>query len=489
MLRRRWKPDDLVCEVILIAALFAAGVAPASAAEPTASRIDAAVLLQFPAHPHTGMSVSIVHHGQVVYSKGYGYRDDGTPDRFIPKDQNYYGMPFARPASGRVKADARTIYQIGSVTKQFTAAAILLLAERHELALDDALGKYAPEFSDPKLTLRALLTQRSGLPDFNTLGFLQRVLPLAKRRDGSFDNRRISRELAALPRHFAPGVRYEYSNSNYFVLGTVIERVGRQPLGEFLTANIFRPLGMNRTAFATTAATDDVAIGYRVDESGAIRRAYPWNIAWLGGAGAMTSTVEDLARWNAALEAHRILQAGSVAQMWHGLDAGRGQGLYAMGWIVDALGSHRYLWHNGQVGGFHALNVIFPDDDLAFTILANNQDARPEFLLPGIASLYVTVSGLDSVFPRSGIVLIEASAAVGLGAMAIAIVAIFTLKRFVAAGALAVLLALVAGFMLSIVIGFAFAGIVALLPTGAYILAAQFIPKRTLPPKKLRAGS
>jgi CubicO group peptidase (beta-lactamase class C family) len=332
------------------------------------------------------------------------------------------------------------------------------------------------------LTLRMLLLQRSGLPDLNTLAFLQRVRPLARRSDGSPDGQRVNREIAALPRDFPPGTRFEYSSSNYFVLGTIVERITREPLGKFLAAKIFGPLGMTRTAYATTAAADDVAIGYRTDESAAVRRAYPWDLAWLGGAGAMTSTVEDLARWNVALLAHRVLQPASLAQMWHGLHTDRGQGSYAMGWIEDALGSHRYLWHNGQVGGFHALNVIFPDDGLAFAVLTNNQDARPEYLLPGIAALYFPVSGLDRMLPHSGVVLIQASLAVAIGALAIAIVAIVALKRFIIAGVFAALLALAAGFLLPTIVGFVWAGLAALVPTAGYVLAVRFIPRKKTPP-------
>lgn len=469
---------------LALVAVLGALIGAAPASEPSGAAIDSAVLANFPKNPHTSMSVSIVHDGRVVYAKGFGYRDDGTPDRFIAKDQNYYGLPFARARSGRMKADARTIYAIGSVSRQFTAAAILLLNERGRLRLDDAVAEYVPDVKTPNLTLRMLLNQRSGLPDMNTLAFMQRVRPLARRSDGTFDMQRVAKEIAALPRDFAPDANFEYSTSNYFVLGAIVERVAHEPLAAFFEENILRPLGMTRTAYGKPAAVDDVAIGYRLEEGGAIRRAYPWDLAWLGGAGALTSTVEDLARWNTALLSHRILTPASLAQMWRGADAGRGQGSYAMGWIEDALGSHRYLWHNGEVGGFHALNVIFPGDDLAFTLLANNQDERPEFLLPGIAALFFPVSGLDRILPRSGKVLVEASAAVGLGALAIAVVAIATLRRFIVGGIISALLALVLGFFLPTIAGFVWAGILALLPIAAYLAAVRFIPKVIAPPPK-----
>jgi hypothetical protein len=129
--------------------------------------------------------------------------------------------------------------------------------------------------------------------------------------------------------------------------------------------------------------------------------------------------------------------------------------------------------------------VIFPGNDLAFAVLTNNQDAKPEYLIPGIASLYFPVSGLDRILPHSGVVLIEASAAVAIGALAIAIVAIVTLKRFILAAVPLAALALVAGFFLPSVVGFVWAGVAALVPTAAYVLAVRFIPKRAVVPKKV----
>jgi CubicO group peptidase (beta-lactamase class C family) len=479
MIIRRCSPYGLARTAMLLFALFANGLGAAAAAEPTTAAIDAVI----PKQPRAGFSLSIVHSGKTVFTKGYGVRDEGTPDKFIPEDHNYYAEVWRRTAAPKAPADPRTIYAIGSVTKQFTAAAILLLSERHQLTLDDPVSRYAPEFADANLTLRMLLNMRSGLADLNTLTFVQRVRPQARRPDGSFDEARIDREIAALPRHFSPGARFEYSNSNYYVLGTIVERITHQSLGQFLAGNVFAPLGMTRTTFAAAAAADDVAVGYRVDVKNVLYRAYPWDLVWLGGAGAMTSTVEDLGKWNVALFAHRILHPSSLAEMWHGMDSGAGQGSYAMGWIEDALGAHRYLWHNGEVGGFHAINVIFPGNDLGFAILTNNQDAKPEYLIPGIASLYFPVNGLDRI-PHSGIVLVEASLAVGIGALAIAIVAIVTLRRFILPGIAAGLFALAAGFFLPTILGFVLAGIVALVPTAAYLLAVRFIPKPPVVPKK-----
>lgn len=482
MLRTTRKQLGLVGALVALA--IAASSAIAIAADPASSAIDAAARFDFPPKPHSGFSLAIVHGDRVTYENAFGYRDDGTPDRFIPIDHDYYGTNVKRASAARALADPRTIYAIGSVTKQFTAAALLLLVERHQVGLDDAVHRYAPEFISPALTIRMLLNQRSGLPDFNSLEFVKRVRPHAKRADGSIDELLVSREIARLPVHFPPGAQFEYSNSNYFVLGTIVERIAHQPLGTFLSSNVFGPLGMSRTAYAGTAASDDVAVGYRLDDKNVVRRAYPWDLAWLGGAGAMTSTVTDLARWNVALLGHRVLTAASLAQMWHGIDAGRGQGAYAMGWIEDSLGTHRYLWHNGEVGGFHALNVIFPSDDLAFTLLANNQDAKLEYLLPKLGALYFPVRGLDAILPHSAVVLIEASLAVALGALAIGIVAIVTFRRFVIIGVVAALLAFVLGFFMPTIVGFLWGGLIALVPVGIYLLALR-LPTRTPPAKRV----
>jgi CubicO group peptidase (beta-lactamase class C family) len=208
-------------------------------------------------------------------------------------------------------------------------------------------------------------------------------------------------------------------------------------------------------------------------------------LPWLGGAGAMTSTVEDLARWDIALLSGRVLTPTSLAAMWHGVDVGPGQGAYAMGWVEDGLGQHRYLWHNGEVGGFHALNVIFPNDDLAFAILSNNQDAQLESLVPGIASLYFPVTGIDRIVPRSAVILIEASGAIALGAFAIAVVALATLRRFVVVGVCAALAALVIGLLLPSYVGFVAGGLLALAPIVGYVLSVRYVPR----PSQTQPGS
>jgi CubicO group peptidase (beta-lactamase class C family) len=480
-----WWPIRILLRVaaglLVVGATMAGAVGARGAAEPSRTLIDAAMLLHFPAKPHSGFSAAIAHAGRIVFADGFGYRDDGTPDRFIPADHNYYGLAVARPPARRVRADARTIYEIGSLTKAFTAAAILRLVDQHRCSLDDAVGRYAPEFRDPRLTLRILLNQRSGLPDHNTLVFIARVRAAARRPDGSIDDVQVSRAIAAEPPEFAPGTRFAYSNANYFVLGTIVERISGESLATFLEREFFGPLGLRRTAFARPASEDDVAVGYRVDEHQAVFRAYPWDLAWAGGAGGLTSTAEDVARFDMDLQAGRVLAPESLTQMWHGLDAGVGQGAYAMGWVEDAIGSHRYLWHNGEVGGFHAVNVIFPNDDLAFAILTNNQDAQPEALVPGIAALYFPVTGIDRIVPRSAIVLIEASLAIALGAFAIAIVAVVTLRRWIVVGIVVAVLALVLGLLLPSYLGYVFGGAVALVPIAGYVLSVRFARGRRGP--------
>jgi hypothetical protein len=164
--------------------------------------------------------------------------------------------------------------------------------------------------------------------------------------------------------------------------------------------------------------------------------------------------------------------------MLHGLDAGPGQGAYAMGWVEDALGTHRYLWHNGELGGFHALNVVFPGDELAFSLLANNQDDEPEAVIPRIAALYFPVTGLDRILPRSGIALVEASFAIAVGAFAVAIVAVVALKRFVVVGVVAAFVALVIGFFAPSVGGYLWGGVAAMVPIAGYLIAVRWVRRQ-----------
>jgi CubicO group peptidase (beta-lactamase class C family) len=392
----------------------------------------------------SGASVAIAVGGRVVFARGYGQRDTGTPDRWQDSFSDYYGAGRG-PSAPRRPADATadTIYEAGSISKTVVAAAIYRLAADGALSVDDKVGRWFPAFAPrPELTLRNLLQQTSGLPDFNDWAHIKkyRGKPLGTLIDA----------LVHEPPAFAAGSRYAYSNSNYLLLGRVVELASRRPLPAYLAQRFFTPLGMTRTGFATFASTSDVALGYTVDANRTRVRSYPWDLRWSGGAGGLTTTAPDLARFDAALIDGRILPAASFAAMTtpSGARPPLGVGPYASALILDRIGTHRELWHNGEIGGFHAMHALFPDDRIAIVVLTDQQQAAPERLIGALLGAVVPVSSFDQVFTKNESSGLFALFGCALTAMLAAIIAGIVRRRRWWLCVLVALFALVFGFLL-----------------------------------------
>jgi D-alanyl-D-alanine carboxypeptidase len=303
----------------------------------------------------------------VVFAKGYGVADVATRQPVTPK----------------------TRFAIGSLTKQFTAAAILLLQEEEKLSLEDMLETYVPEVPNGRqITLRMLLNQNSGLHNFPDTR--EHDWP----REGVIPPDQIIEFLKTDKPDFAPGERWAYSNANYAMLAHVIAQVSRVSYGHFLASAIFQPLGMDHTSngFAAQAGT---ATPYDWTDNGFAAADPSISLDLFYGAGSVISTAQDLARWYQALMSSQLLKAESLRELWTEgrLPNGKPAG-YAMGFVPAMIGSHREVWHNGyspRAGGY-CFNAIFPDDGLAVVVLANGsaQSFRgaPEGMVRDVLALY-----------------------------------------------------------------------------------------------------
>jgi len=289
-----------------------------------------------------GATVAIAVHGKIAFARGYGFADIGTKQR----------------------ASTDTAYPIGSITKQFTAACVLLLAQDKKLSLDDPLSQYVPglPWSD-RVTLRHLLDQESGIEDFR-FGSIDTSTPLSRDE--------VVARLAKTDLLFPPGSRYGYSNSNYYLLGLAVEKVSGQPYQSFLASRVFKRAGLAATFYNdATRAGAPLAIGYSATPSG------PQPVAaesadWGYAAGSIASTVGDLAAWDDALRSPGLLDAESLDAMFTPgtLDNGAATD-YAFGWVVVKHDGRRLYWHNGEVTGFHAMNAMFPDARTDVIVLTN----------------------------------------------------------------------------------------------------------------------
>lgn len=358
---------------VAAASLTAPAEATAGSARGTIQRIDEIVAAIQP--PGVGITVAVSKHGRTVFTKGYGLRDRGKPDVFTGEDffeveQLDDRLHLSR---GRRLATGGTIYNLGSISKGFTSAAVLRLHERGRLSVHDPLGKYLPEFPrGAEITLLQLLQQVSGIVDYNQFPLFEPAYD-AFVASGEWDHSEVVAKLQTLPLQFPPGSQYAYSNTNYLLLGLVVQKVTRMTLGEYLAQSFFRPLRMRDTRQGYPAlGSRDVALGYYAEADG-VRRAYQWNLPWMLGAGGITGTAEDLARWDAALLRPGLFRAETLQLMFTA-----NLGSYACGWVAQTYQGKPFIWHNGTVGGFHAMHALFPDDAIAVVLLGNDQTTQAQ---------------------------------------------------------------------------------------------------------------
>lgn len=314
-----------------------------------------------------GFAFLVCAGGSAVFAKGYGVADMEAEQPVTPE----------------------TRFAIGSLTKQFTAVAILLLHEEGKLTLEDRLETYVPGMPNGRqITLRMLLNQNSGLHNY----------PNTREHDwpraGVIRPDQIIRLLKTDKPDFTPGEQWAYSNTNYAMLAEVIVQVSGVSYANFLSSRIFGPLGMAQSSngFVAQAGT---ATPYEWAANGFAAVEPRLSLDLFYGAGSLVSTAQDLARWNESLMSNRLLKSESLRELWTEgrLPSGKPMS-YAMGFVPAMIGSHREVWHNGycpRAGGY-CFHAIFPDDGLAVVVLANAsaQSFRgtPERMVRDVLALY-----------------------------------------------------------------------------------------------------
>jgi CubicO group peptidase (beta-lactamase class C family) len=367
----RW----LSCAILVVTMLSqpAFGDSPA-AGSPVVDGIDRAVHAAMTAQHLPGVVVLVAQHGSVVATRAYGYAD----------------------VARRTPVTVDTRFEIGSITKQFTAACILQLAEAHRLSLDDTVGTYVPAYTIAKaVTIRQLLGQTSGIPEY--LGTLRH--PSEASRPVTFDA--LLAHVAAKPLLFAPRTKWAYSNTNYALLGHIVELVSHEPYQRYVRENIFARAHMTHAGFIGDGAEPaTTAHGYWL-ENGVAVRALPLDATWAAGAGAIVATAGDLLAWDDALLGGSIVAPADVASMRTGgvLPSGTPTG-YGYGWIVDGTPAHPRIWHNGGTFGFSATNATYPADDQIVIVLTNLGYAAPISLVPALfAGLHPDVAAAPTPAP------------------------------------------------------------------------------------------
>ena len=294
-------------------------------------------------------SVAVVKDGQIAYVKAYG------DARLEPKT----------PATPEMR------YSIGSISKQFTAAAILLLQEQGKLSLDDKVAKFVPDLTRAKeVSIRQLLSHTSGYQDYWPQDY---VMPMMLQ---PVTAQKIMDMWAKKPLDFEPGTKWQYSNTNYVIAGVIIEKASGKPLLQFLRERVFAPLGMKSVADIDAAKLGDTdPIGYLRYALGPLRPAPKEGKGWLFAAGELAMPAEDLAKWDISIIEQKLLKPVSYREFGREMLLTSGVGThYGLGVDVSMNAGHRALAHGGEVSGFTAQNIVFPDDRAAVVVLTN-QDA------------------------------------------------------------------------------------------------------------------
>ena len=314
-------------------------------------------------------SVAVVQHGKLVYTHAYGHArlDPETP---------------ATP-------DMR--YSIGSISKQFTAAAILLLQEQGKLSLDDTVGKYIPGLTEGnKVTIRQILSHTSGYQDYWPEDYV--MTPMLHPES----SQQILDTWAKKPLDFEPGTQWQYSNTNFVVAGRIVETITGAPLMDFLVEHVFRPLGMKSVWNSDeTKLTSVDATAYYRHALGPLRVAPKEGRGWMFAAGELAMTAHDLALWDESLIAQSVLKPESYKQMFTEVKLKNGKGThYGLGVEVIDRDGHRSIEHSGEVSGFVSDNEVLVDDGVAVAVLTNQDAVGAASTIAHLAA--PTVLGTDS---------------------------------------------------------------------------------------------
>jgi D-alanyl-D-alanine carboxypeptidase len=325
-------------------AAFAAELAPE-----TVQAIDAIVGKALADSLVPSASIAIVRDGGIALAKAYG----------------------AARLDGQTAATPAMRYKIASNSKQLTATAILLLAEERKLSLDDKVARFLPELTRANdITLRQLLTHTSGYSDFYAPDYIPFYMKKPVEPQAILDN------WARRPLDFEPGSHWQYSNTGYVVLGMVVEKASGQPLITFLRRRVFDRLGMKSPVDIDHEDMDGAdPLGYTRYALGPVREVAPEGKGWMWAAGELAMTASDLARWDIALMNGAILKPASLKALTTEMRLSDGTATnYGFGLGVTQMANgHRRWSHTGGASGFLSVNVTFPDDRTAITVLTNGE--------------------------------------------------------------------------------------------------------------------
>jgi CubicO group peptidase (beta-lactamase class C family) len=311
-----------------------------------------------------GLALLVSRDGEVVRAQGYGMAN----------------------VELQVPVKPETIFQSGSMGKQFTATAVMMLVEEDKIALDDPLTKYFPDAPATwkQVTIRELLSHTAGFSDYPK--------DFDMRKD--YTEAQLLKIVERIPLAYAPGTRWSYSNLGYLTLGIVIHKVTGEFYGNFLQERIFRPLGMNATRIISEAdIVPNRSAGYRLVKGELKNQEWVSPLVNTTADGSLYFSIQDLAKWDAALYTEKLLKQSSLNQMWTVARLKNGKpnsGDYGFGWFIETRNGHHIIEHEGSWQGFETDIVRDLDDKLTVVVLDNLADSEPKKLADHVAEMYLS---------------------------------------------------------------------------------------------------
>ncbi len=341
------------------------------------AKVDAVVKAGMAQQHLVGVEVAVGRNGTTLFAKGYGLRD---------KAKN-------------LPVTASTVFPIGSVSKQFTAACVMLLVQQGKVQLDAKVAQYLPGVPHAsEITVRELLNQTSGLHDY-----LENKALITALFAGTWTAHHPASYYVGMikgdPLAFKPGTKWQYSNTNYEILGMLVAKASGESYAPFVTDNIFKAQNLASMQYLTWSVPvgDDVSRGYNYAK-GAYTLVPRYDMSWGGAAGALASNASDLVKWDGAFFSGKVITPANVTVATtppHGITMGMSskstQGKiargYGFGWVIGNDEGREIIWHNGGTIGARSMNATFPADGLEIVILSNATTADPESVALKIARL------------------------------------------------------------------------------------------------------
>jgi CubicO group peptidase (beta-lactamase class C family) len=351
----------LASKSILALAALAAGLnASICAQDATSIRVDDYIKAEMQRQKIPGLSLGVVKDGQIVLARGYGFAN----------------------VEHQVAVKPETVFQSGSMGKQFTATAVMMLVEAGKLSLSDPITKYftnAPE-RWKNITVRHLLTHTAGTTDYPS--------DFDFRRD--YTEEELLKRAEAIPLAFRPGEKWSYSNLGYVLLGILIHKVSGEFYGDFLHERVFRPLGMTTARIISEA---DIVLnragGYRLVKGELKNQDWVSPTLNTTADGALYLTVYDMAKWDAALYTEKLLKKSSLREMWTPVKLNDGKTYpYGFGWSLNEVRGHHIIEHDGAWQGFESQISRYVDDKLTVVVFANLSQANPARIAHRVAAIY-----------------------------------------------------------------------------------------------------